>query len=81
MDSRAQRAAAGGEVVSPGPYEEVQREIAELRAERERLHGLLRDVEAKLAKCRIKCPMCRCKILPDEACGCCTDARPERWHR
>ena len=59
--------------MSPGPYEDDQREIAALQSEKSRLLGELRTVEAKLSKHRVKCPTCRCRILPGTRCACCAE--------
>lgn len=59
--------------MSPSPYDDAQREIAELLSERSRLLCHVRDVEAKLEKHRQKCPTCRCRILPGTACACCAE--------
>lgn len=46
-------------------------EIDVLLATRRDLVGQLRAVEQELAKYRVKCPTCRCRILPGETCACC----------
>ncbi len=53
------------------PPEEVQREIAHLKSMKVGLLIQLKDTESALDHYRVKCPTCRCRILPDEPCACC----------
>lgn len=47
--------------------------LAFLRAEGKRLREELKAVESELDTHRVKCPTCRCRILPGDACSCCAD--------
>jgi len=65
--------------MSPGPYEDAQRAIAELLSEKSDLLRRLREVDAKLEKHRVKCPTCRCRILPGRTCSCCAYNDGDEW--
>jgi hypothetical protein len=49
-------------------------EIAHLKSRKESLILQLQDVNAALDKYRVKCPTCRCRILPETTCACCADS-------
>lgn len=35
---------------------------------------LLRTIARQRDRLRVKCPTCRCRIMPDSVCGCCAGA-------
>ena len=53
--------------------EETKREIAHLLSLKEGLVLQLHDVNAALDRYKVKCPTCRCRILPEETCRCCAE--------
>jgi hypothetical protein len=59
--------------MSPDPYDNVQCEIAGLLSEQEDLRRRYMANKAKLDRHRVKCPTCRCRILPGETCRCCAE--------
>ena len=34
---------------------------------------IMRDLQVNIDMLRIKCPTCRCKILPNQTCSCCAE--------
>lgn len=34
---------------------------------------LMRDIRGQIDALKVKCPTCRCRILPDSACSCCNE--------
>ncbi len=55
----------GGKVVS------IRGRIATLRARRAALLDELQIVNRQLDAQKVKCPTCRCRILPGDLCVCC----------
>jgi hypothetical protein len=53
--------------------EETNREIAHLKSLKDSLSMQMRDVQSALDRFRVKCPTCRCRILPGDVCFCCAD--------
>jgi hypothetical protein len=49
----------------------IQGRIATLRQRRIALTDELADVNRQLNAQRVKCPTCRCRILPGDVCTCC----------
>lgn len=45
--------------------------LEELVALRNKLVSELRHVNARIDEYKVKCPTCRCRILPATVCACC----------
>jgi hypothetical protein len=39
----------------------------------------LRDIDSQIDQHKVKCPTCRCRILPETACACCAEPAPEDY--
>lgn len=47
--------------------------LDELLTQKAELVSELGKVNARIDAYRVKCPTCRCRILPDRTCNCCDD--------
>ena len=48
-----------------------RRDTSQILAEMAGLLDRVRELNAELDKRRVKCPTCRCRILPGATCACC----------
>jgi hypothetical protein len=48
-------------------------DVAALEERRKAIYAELGEVNAKLSAYKVKCPTCRCRILPWEVCRCCAE--------
>lgn len=48
--------------------------VVEIRARLDALYTEVNDLRTELDAYRVKCPTCRCEIIPGEGCSCCDDA-------
>jgi hypothetical protein len=50
-----------------------ERDTAQILTERSELMRHVRALDVELDKRRVKCPTCRCRILPGATCVCCEE--------
>lgn len=50
-----------------------KQKLEELRSIASEQRRLLKQTLDLIQEMKVKCPTCRCKILPDEKCTCCDD--------
>lgn len=52
-----------------------RRDTSQILVERRELLDQVRSLDVELDARRVKCPTCRCRILPGSACACCAETR------